>query len=47
MCKQVDALKVAYYRHPRSNIITIRAESIAHSIAEKHGLVPDNHNDPS
>ena len=46
MCKQLDQLQVEYYRHPRSNIITIHAKSIAQDVAEKHGLVPDNHHDP-
>ena len=43
MCEQLDALNFRYYRHPFSNIITIRAEHISTEIAKKYGLVPDNH----
>ena len=46
MCAQLDALKIDYYRHKRSNIITIKADAIEHDIAERHGLVPDNHSNP-
>lgn len=46
MCEQLDELKVTYYRHPYSNIITIRSEHLNNTIAKKYGLVPDNHHDP-
>lgn len=46
MCEQLDKLKVKYYRHPSSNIITIRSEFISSEIAKKYGLVPDNHAAP-
>ena len=46
MCEQLDELKVKYYRHPSSNIITIKSEFVTPEIAKKYGLVPDNHNAP-
>jgi glutamate/tyrosine decarboxylase-like PLP-dependent enzyme len=46
MCEQLDDLKVKYYRHPSSNIITIKSEFITAEIAKKYGLVPDNHHAP-
>lgn len=46
MCEQLDELKVKYYRHPSSNIITIRSEFISPEISKKYGLVPDNHHTP-
>ena len=47
MCEQLDQLNFRYFRHPFSNIITIRAEHIQPEIAKKYGLVPDNHKDPN
>lgn len=46
LCKQLEELKVAYYRNPMSNIITIRAHFLNHDIAQKFGLIPDNHLNP-
>jgi glutamate/tyrosine decarboxylase-like PLP-dependent enzyme len=46
MCERLDELKIKYYRHPSSNIITIRSEFVTPEIAKKYGLVPDNHNAP-
>lgn len=46
MCEKLDELKIKYYRHPSSNIITIKNEFITDEIAQKYGLVPDNHKDP-
>jgi len=46
MCERLDELKIKYYRHPSSNIITIRSEFISPAIAKKYGLVPDNHSTP-
>lgn len=46
MCEQLNKRDIAYYRHNKSNIITIRAQFVPKSIAEKYGLVPDNHNAP-
>ena len=47
ICKQLDDLKIAYYRHPKSNIVTIRSEFVSDEVANKFGLVPDNHNAPN
>ena len=47
MCEQLDSLNIDYYRHPSSNIITIRAKFITAEIAKKFGLVPDNHKQPN
>lgn len=42
-CSELDKLGIAYYRHPKMNIITIRAHFLDKSIVEKFGLVPDTH----
>jgi glutamate/tyrosine decarboxylase-like PLP-dependent enzyme len=42
-CTELDKMGVLYYRHPRMNIITIRAACIDQAIADKFGLVPDTH----
>ncbi len=47
MCEQLDDLSIQYYRHPRSNIITIRANCISKKLAESFGLVTDNHHKPA
>ena len=46
MCKQLSQLNIEYYRHPMSNIITIRSEYVNEEVASKFGLVPDNHAAP-
>lgn len=46
MCERLNELKVQYYRHPSSNIITIKSEFITPKVAKKYGLVPDNHRSP-
>lgn len=46
LCDQLSQLNVQYYRHPRSNIITIKSKYIIEKIANEYGLVPDNHLDP-
>jgi glutamate/tyrosine decarboxylase-like PLP-dependent enzyme len=43
MCEQLDRLNIEYYRHPKSNIITIKSEYISFETAIEFGLVPDNH----
>ena len=42
-CKQLDVLKVKYYRNPFANIVTIQSQFVTVEIARKFGLVPDNH----
>ncbi|MNS58328.1 Histidine decarboxylase [compost metagenome] len=44
-CQQLDAMNVTYYRHPKMNIITIRAAHVPVAIAEQFLLVPDSHGD--
>jgi glutamate/tyrosine decarboxylase-like PLP-dependent enzyme len=47
MSAQLDELGVAYYRHPFSNIITMKSQCIRSEIAKEFGLVPDNHHQPA
>jgi len=47
MCAQLDELNIAYYRHPFSNIITMKKQYIKPEIAKEFGLVPDNHHHPA
>ncbi len=42
-CAELDKMGVPYYRHPKMNIVTMRAEYIANELADKYGLVPDTH----
>jgi glutamate/tyrosine decarboxylase-like PLP-dependent enzyme len=46
MCKELQGRKIDFYRHPYSNIITIRAAHLTAELAAKFGLVPDNHKNP-
>ena len=43
LCAQLDQLGVKYFRHPASNIVAIDAQFVSVALAEKYGLVPDNH----
>ncbi len=45
-CEQLQSLGIDFYRHPDSNIITIKSEFLTSEIARKYGLVPDNHQTP-
>ena len=47
MCEQLERLSISFYRHPSSNIITIRAQHIPTNLVRKYGLVPDNHAMPN
>ena len=47
MCERLAELGVEFFRHPSSNIITIRSEYLTPEIAKKYGLVPDNHQAPN
>jgi len=47
MCNELDKLGIDYYRHPQSNIITMKANQISHEIAKEFWLVPDNHDNPT
>jgi len=46
-CKQLDKLGKRYYRNPKMNIITIKAQDVPAELARKHGLVPDSHHGPA
>jgi glutamate/tyrosine decarboxylase-like PLP-dependent enzyme len=46
MCQQLAKLNITYYRHPGSNIITIRSEFLNPETVKAFGLVPDNHTRP-
>ncbi len=45
LCRQLNDIGIDFYRHPSSNIVTIRAKHIKPELAHKYGLVPDQHND--
>jgi glutamate/tyrosine decarboxylase-like PLP-dependent enzyme len=47
MCKQLKQLNVQFYRHPNSNILTIRSKFVHQNIASTFGLVPDDHTNPN
>ncbi len=46
MCEQLKEMNFDFYRHKKSNIITIRSKNIKKETAQKFGLVPDNHQNP-
>ena len=46
VCKKLTDLNIEYFRHPNSNIITMKAKYIPKELAVEFGLVPDNHHDP-
>lgn len=41
--RRLEKMGVAFYRHPRMNIITMRATKEVASLAHQYGLVPDSH----
>ncbi len=47
LCSRLDDIGVAYFRHPNSNIVAIRSQSITREQAASHWLVPDNHDNPA
>lgn len=44
LCDQLDKLKVAYFRDPFMNIVTIQAQYIEEALVKKFDLVPQKHN---
>ncbi len=46
LCEELNKLNIEFYRHPNSNIISIKAEYVSGALAKKLGLVPDNHKEP-
>ena len=47
LCQQLTEAGVVFYRHPKSNIITLRSRHVKPSLAKEFGLVPDNHHAPN
>jgi len=45
LCNQLNAMQIQYFREPFMNIVTIKAEYIPIKIAEKYGLVPQQHDE--
>lgn len=43
LCDQLDQLKVAYFRDPFMNIVTIDAQYIEQALVKKFDLVPQKH----
>ncbi|MCB0698594.1 MAG: hypothetical protein KDC11_02055 [Chitinophagaceae bacterium] len=43
LCGQLDSKGIKYFRYPKMNIVTIRAEHMSFELAMKYGLVPDTH----
>ncbi len=46
-CQRLKELNIEFYRHPNSNIITMKSKYISIEIAQKFGLIPDNHHNPN
>ncbi|MDC1069045.1 pyridoxal-dependent decarboxylase [Candidatus Kapabacteria bacterium] len=46
LCSKLDKLSIDYFREKKSNIVTIKAEHLKPELANKYGLVPDNHVNP-
>jgi glutamate/tyrosine decarboxylase-like PLP-dependent enzyme len=46
ICEKLDEWGIKYFRNPDLNIITISADFISKSLAQKYHLVPDNHDNP-
>jgi tyrosine decarboxylase/aspartate 1-decarboxylase len=46
LCEKLNALNIQYYRHPNMNIVAIKAVFILPILADRYGLVPDNHTNP-
>jgi len=47
LCEQLQENGIEFYRHPKSNIVTIRSAFVPEEIADEFGLVPDNHHHPA
>jgi len=47
MCQKLKELNIEFYRHPRSNIITMKSNYVNQETVKKFGLVPDNHSHPN
>ena len=47
ICDRLEEMGMRYYRNQHSNIVTIDARDIDPMVANKYGLVPDNHQAPA
>ena len=47
LCEELDELGISYYRHPFSNIVTMKTNEAISQLSQRFGLVPDNHDNPS
>ncbi len=47
LCQKLEELGVEFYRHPNSNIVTMKQQYISDEIAIQFGLIPDNHTAPN
>ncbi len=47
MCEKLKTMGIDFYRHPHSNIITMKSKFVHPEVASKYGLVPDKHGAPS
>ena len=47
LCQKLEELGVEFYRHPNSNIVTMKQQYISDEIAIQFGLIPDNHAAPN
>lgn len=46
VCNHLAEAGIEYFRHPESNIVTIKSEYVPEQVAHDFGLVPDNHSAP-
>jgi glutamate/tyrosine decarboxylase-like PLP-dependent enzyme len=42
-CKQLNSLKIEYFRDPYMNIVTLKSKYVPENLAQKYGLVPETH----
>jgi tyrosine decarboxylase / aspartate 1-decarboxylase len=47
MEQQLKDKKITYFREPHSNILSMKAAFIDPKVAEKYGVIPDNHHQPT
>lgn len=47
LCKHLTDMGIEFYRHPKSNIVTIRREHVDTRMVKEFCLVPDDHQNPA
>ena len=47
ICEALDEMNVSYFRHPKMNIVAIKATDIPREVALKYHLVADNFDNPA